>query len=752
MVECFKPGCGGVLRPRSSASVAVCPECRSVNCLRCYATHDGLSCKEYKKSIGADVTPTPTAASRGRNTSTERDTSPLPSTSAVTPRTSQEEAVAPIMVQLAAKANEDSSEVFVTCKVTDCGGSAFVGKDDIMFRCVVCNHYTCVKCSAFHESMTCTEYQQNKDNVEVPSYKPGGLPVESNEEAEEEKSEEHEAAEDAEGMIVTCRYKGCNGYSYVYKTATTAQCEICSHWTCVACKACHESQSCAQYKGIELPAEPLVPRIPSQKQIPKPGNDAWSREHGLFSGVMRAFNRLRSGKAYEAEDEPVDAGTEAWAYENAPKPKTTEIAAGEPAGAAAAVRGYENATKVQGDPCDACNGAKPDHVAAECEHVLCKKCIQRAVENATVYGSIMCPVVADSSQQCSGRIMDDVYKKYVSPGALKHMENKKNWLPAECFLKTCPNQGKRGSLLVKRGTTYYVCPRCLVRNCWTCRAIHYNMTCEEYMVKLVADLDAGKLEDPREKEKRYQELVSIYQQDVVSTTNEFECSICFADVEPGKGIILKNCHHKVCEQCLADTAKNSEKAEVQCPCLENGQPCQMAVLDSDLRACLSKEGYEALQVRSLREAENRSKEPAFHCKTPDCRGWCFHDQNVELFECPLCNKNNCLRCEEIHEGMTCAQYQADLKRRADNDAAARASLNFLEEMLRTQQAMRCPQCRIVIIKRVGCDFMVCTACQTQLCWATKGARWGPGGVGDTSGGCRCNVNGVKCHPTCTTCH
>ncbi|KAL3213746.1 hypothetical protein MRX96_035241 [Rhipicephalus microplus] len=268
--------------------------------------------------------------------------------------------------------------------------------------------------------------------------------------------------------------------------------------------------------------------------------------------------------------------------------------------------------------------------------------------------------------------------------------------------------------------------------CWTCRAIHYNMTCEEYMVKLVADLDAGKLEDPREKEKRYQELVSIYQQ----------------DVELFSRIVTT----RFANNALPTLPRILRKQEVQCPCLENGQPCQMAVLDSDLRACLSKEGYEALQVRSLREAENRSKEPAFHCKTPDCRGWCFHDQNVELFECPLCNKNNCLRCEEIHEGMTCAQYQADLKRRADNDAAARASLNFLEEMLRTQQAMRCPQCRIVIIKRVGCDFMVCTACQTQLCWATKGARWGPGGVGDISGGCRCNVNGVKCHPTCTTCH
>ncbi|XP_049267796.1 uncharacterized protein LOC119379010 isoform X2 [Rhipicephalus sanguineus] len=732
MVECRNPGCRGKPVPKVGKSMAFCPACRLPNCLECDAIHDGMSCKAYKRSIGADDSP---AASRGGQTPTRRDTSPRPSTSAATSGTSQKKTAAPVM------ANEDSSEVLVYCKVTDCEGVGFVGKDDTMFRCIVCSHFTCVKCSAFHESMTCAEYQKNKDNVVVPVYKPTGLPEEDNGESEAEEPEVLEADDDAERVIVDCRHNGCKGYSYVVKTATTAQCEMCKHWTCVACKACHESQTCAQHLGIELPTEPPVPSSAfqlfpsSQKQIQKPragagsseGPGAYIWERATEIRVRNMARQLfRGGKSDDMEDEP--------------------------AGAVAAPRGYENSTRVQENACDACNCTKPDHVAAECEHVLCRKCIQTAVEKSTVYKFIMCPVEAGSPQQCSGRLMEDVYKKCVSPEALAHMKNMRNWFPAECFKKKCPNQGKPGSLLVKRGTESYVCPHCLIRNCWACRAIHNDMTCGEYMEKLVADMDAGKLEDPHEKEKRYRELVSVYEQDVVTTTHEFECAICFVDVEPGKGIILKNCHHKVCEQCLADTAKNSPKAEVQCPCLENGDPCQMSVLDCDLRACLSKEEYDALQDRSLREAENRSKEPSFHCKTPDCRGWCFHDPDVELFECPLCRKQNCLRCEEIHEGMTCAQYQEDLKRRADNDAAAKASLNFLEEMLRTQQAMRCPQCRIVIIKRVGCDFMVCTSCHTQLCWATKGARWGPNGVGDTSGGCRCGVGGVKCHPTCTTCH
>ncbi|KAJ6645651.1 RanBP-type and C3HC4-type zinc finger-containing protein 1 [Pseudolycoriella hygida] len=58
---------------------------------------------------------------------------------------------------------------------------------------------------------------------------------------------------------------------------------------------------------------------------------------------------------------------------------------------------------------------------------------------------------------------------------------------------------------------------------------------------------------------------------------------------------------------------------------------------------------------------------------------------------------------------------------------------------------------IVIMKREGCDALLCSMCKTELCWATKGPRWGPRGRGDTSGGCRCNIV-KRCHPNCRNCH
>lgn len=53
-------------------------------------------------------------------------------------------------------------------------------------------------------------------------------------------------------------------------------------------------------------------------------------------------------------------------------------------------------------------------------------------------------------------------------------------------------------------------------------------------------------------------------------------------------------------------------------------------------------------------------------------------------------------------------------------------------MLQQGEAMYCPQCRIVVQKKDGCDWIRCTVCHTEICWVTKGPRWGPG-VSESSG-------------------
>ncbi|PSN51276.1 hypothetical protein C0J52_05312 [Blattella germanica] len=127
----------------------------------------------------------------------------------------------------------------------------------------------------------------------------------------------------------------------------------------------------------------------------------------------------------------------------------------------------------------------------------------------------------------------------------------------------------------------------------------------------------------------------------------FECSVCFVQYNAGEGVVLRECLHTFCRTCLANTVQFNEEAELV--------PAEL---------------YEQHLAKSVTQAENKIGN-AFHCKTPDCRGWCIFEDNVNEFRCPVCRKTNCLTCQ---------------------------------------------------------------------------------GKGDTTGGCQCGVNGVKCHPRCNYCH
>uniref|UniRef100_A0A672G2F2 RanBP-type and C3HC4-type zinc finger-containing protein 1 n=1 Tax=Salarias fasciatus TaxID=181472 RepID=A0A672G2F2_SALFA len=257
----------------------------------------------------------------------------------------------------------------------------------------------------------------------------------------------------------------------------------------------------------------------------------------------------------------------------------------------------------------------------------------------------------------------------------------------------------------------------------------------------------------RENERRenFARLVMMDGQDLVPNPEPVDCRICYVDLQPGEGVLLRECLHCFCKECLRSVIMLSEEPEVSCPYRDDTYSCARSLQEREIRALVPAEEYERWLQRGLSVAESRC-EGSYHCATPDCLGWCVYEDTVNVFHCPVCRKHNCLICKSIHEGMNCKQYQDDLAARAINDSAARRTTHLLKTLVQSGEAMHCPQCGIIVQKRDGCDWLRCTVCHTEICWVTRGPRWGPGGPGDTSGGCRCNVNKQKCHPKCQNCH
>ncbi|XP_068693963.1 ranBP-type and C3HC4-type zinc finger-containing protein 1-like [Montipora foliosa] len=254
-----------------------------------------------------------------------------------------------------------------------------------------------------------------------------------------------------------------------------------------------------------------------------------------------------------------------------------------------------------------------------------------------------------------------------------------------------------------------------------------------------------------ERQRNLDTLLQTAQQSIIPNQEEFDCGICFVPVEPGEGVVLRECLHRFCRECVSEHIRHATDPEVQCPHQDDNYACHATITGQEIQALLSEEDFNKFLNRSLATAENQAAN-SFHCKTPNCQGWCLYEDNVNTFHCPVCNQPNCLTCKAIHVNMNCKEYQDDLKRRAHNDQAARKTKEFLEGMVAGGNAMHCPRCNIILVKKDGCDWMKCSMCRTEICWATRGPRWGPGGTGDISGGCKCRVGGKKCHPHCKNCH
>ncbi|OQR72085.1 ranBP-type and C3HC4-type zinc finger-containing protein 1 isoform 2-like [Tropilaelaps mercedesae] len=196
--------------------------------------------------------------------------------------------------------------------------------------------------------------------------------------------------------------------------------------------------------------------------------------------------------------------------------------------------------------------------------------------------------------------------------------------------------------------------------------------------------------------------------------------------------------------------RTSEGPLTRCP----GINCDATLLDRETKY-LEPEHHKRLLMLGVEQAVASAGDAAFHCMVPDCPGvWFVSEVANGRFDCPVCNEVNCLICKVVHANrQSCDEYRQDVAIKKSNTQAELQSHAHIQDMLDSGHAMLCPRCTAIVQKTIGCDAITCIRCHTELCWATKGLRWGPNGKGDWSSGCRCRYRGGPlCHPDCQSCH
>lgn len=200
----------------------------------------------------------------------------------------------------------------------------------------------------------------------------------------------------------------------------------------------------------------------------------------------------------------------------------------------------------------------------------------------------------------------------------------------------------------------------------------------------------------------------------IETIELFTCKICMNEIQPTFGIILKNCCHIFCKNCIAKTITVATEVRIQCPNIDNYENrCKSTLDDREIRCLITEDEYLKYLQKSLTVAENLIKN-SYHCKTPNCIGWVeICGRILRTFTCVTCGKINCISCKAIHEGVTCRESRL---KGSKNDGK---STVFIQKLLRERKVMKCTKCGILVQKINGCNHLVCLKCKNDFQWIGK---------------------------------
>jgi RanBP-type and C3HC4-type zinc finger-containing protein 1 len=114
-------------------------------------------------------------------------------------------------------------------------------------------------------------------------------------------------------------------------------------------------------------------------------------------------------------------------------------------------------------------------------------------------------------------------------------------------------------------------------------------------------------------QNHYQELVNLDFSNIAPNLEKFDCPICFMEISPKSGAVLRECLHSFCKPCLASHINYCEEAEIKCPFMDSDYSCQSLLQEREIKALVTKEEYDKHLARSIRQAENKI-ENTYHCE------------------------------------------------------------------------------------------------------------------------------------------
>ncbi|KAL7457426.1 hypothetical protein ACHAWC_008977 [Mediolabrus comicus] len=204
------------------------------------------------------------------------------------------------------------------------------------------------------------------------------------------------------------------------------------------------------------------------------------------------------------------------------------------------------------------------------------------------------------------------------------------------------------------------------------------------------------------------DLTNVESDSEVEKEKEKECLCCFVDYPVSD---LRHCQngHGVCGNCIQRYVSEQidGNGSTDLKCIASGD-CGCVYTQSFLAQVLSP-GLERRTNELIfrKDVLHALKEDKWNC--PGCGYVGFVDKKYPWIHCHVCNKKYCTKCNnEEHGKKTCEQYRKEKLIKAD-------PMHQAHEAMSNACKRSCPKCKVVFVKRDGCNKMKCPnkRCTTQ---------------------------------------
>ena len=172
--------------------------------------------------------------------------------------------------------------------------------------------------------------------------------------------------------------------------------------------------------------------------------------------------------------------------------------------------------------------------------------------------------------------------------------------------------------------------------------------------------------------------------------------------------------HNTCFDDYIENAINAGKVPIKCPYCNKEDINELYIKDS-----LNKNNkinlIEKFEKFNMNYFIMQHPEDISCCPTPGCNYAFIYEEGDDLFECPLCKKDYCLKCKtNWHEGKTCEEYK-EMRRMEllgkDDKQLDELFYNFAKG----SKFKQCPYCKNWVEKTEGCNHISCR-CGNHFCY------------------------------------